>query len=253
MGLENVLIIPDTHRGHHHVKAYNLMIEAASFIGVEHIYLLGDYADFFSVSSHERDPRLPQLLSDEVVDVMAGLQELDDVFPSAKKVFIEGNHEYRLERYLRDRAPALFGVTSTEHLLEINKRPNWKFVSYGPNQIVQVANSFLYARHEPIGPNAKTTATKAMCSIVHGHTHRIESAYSIGLKGDQHICYSPGWLGDKRKDMIYGYVKNHHQWTMGFSIVSVETDTGLFYPQIIQIIEDGKKVSCAVNGKVFKS
>lgn len=227
------------------------MLMVAKDIDPEMVIILGDYADFYAVSSHGKDPRIPNLLMDEVVDVLSGLQELDDLFPSAQKVFLQGNHCWRLERYLCNQAPALFGITDTKILLDFDRRPKWHFVNYGPNQMYQIFNSALWARHEPLGPTAKASAGKAMCSFVHGHTHRIEAAYSVGLRGDQHICYSPGWLGDKRKDIIFGYVKQHHQWNLGFSIVYVDKKTGLFFPSIINIIEDGNKVSCSVNGKLY--
>lgn len=129
------LVIPDTHRPYHDKKAYNLMMAVAADLKPQEIVILGDYADFYCVSSHSKDPRVLSILTDEVQDVLDGLDELDKAFPGANKVFIEGNHEYRLERYLTDKAPALFGVTDTEHLLKLNQRPNWKFRPYGPKFI----------------------------------------------------------------------------------------------------------------------
>lgn len=250
--LDPVLIIPDTHRPYHHQKAYRLMLEVAAFIAPKEIIILGDYADFYCVSSHAKHPTVASLLLNEVEDVILGLDEIDRAFPEANKVFLEGNHEYRLERYLVDKAPALFGITSVKHLFQFDRRPKWTFVKYGPSQMHRVLNSHLWARHEPLGPTAKASAGKAMCSFVHGHTHRIESAYSIGLKGDQHICFSPGWLGDQRKDEIFGYTKHHQQWSMGFSVVYVNQKTGEFYPQVYQIIDGEKYLSCSVNGRLFK-
>lgn len=247
------LIIPDTHRPFHHVKAYSLCMEVAQYVGVKEIYILGDYADFYSVSSHSKDPRIFSMLEEEVVDVLAGLQELDDLFPRAKKVFIEGNHEWRLERYLTQQAPALFGVTSTYNILEFDKRPNWTFVPYGPNQSVQVAGSKLVARHEPLASSAKATASKSLCSLVYGHIHRIEESHLVGLDGTNHVVFSVGWLGDKRKDQVFSYVKTHHQWQMGFGLVWVDPSTGLFYHQKIHILEHGKTLTCVVNGKRFKA
>lgn len=248
--LQTALIIPDTHRPFHHAKAYNLMLEVASFVGVSEIYILGDYADFYSVSSHSRDPRIFSMISDEVVDVLAGLEELDQVFPDAKKYFIQGNHEWRLERYLCDKAPALFGITSTEHLLEINQRPKWTFVPYGPNQAIKIMGSKLTARHEPLANSAKATASKALCSLVYGHIHRIEESHIVGLDGTNHVCFSVGWLGDKRKGEIFGYTKGHQQWQLGFGLVHVHKASGLFYHQKIHILDD---LSCSVNGKRFKA
>ncbi len=250
MDLSCALVIPDTHRPFHHVKAYALMMEVAAYICPSHIYFLGDYADFYSVSSHSRDPRIFNMLQDEVVDVLDGFAQIDELFPDAKKVFIQGNHEWRLERYLCDKAPALFGVTSTYHILEFDKRPHWDFVPYGPNQTTQIAGSKLYARHEPLASSAKATASKALCSLVYGHIHRIEESHLVGLDGTNHVCFSVGWLGDKRKDEIFGYVKGHHQWQLGFGLVWIDKSTGYFYHQKIHIMDN---MTCVVNGKKFKA
>lgn len=226
------------------------MLEAASYVGIDEIVILGDYADFYSVSSHSKDPSVFGMLKDEIEDVLLGLDELDRLFPKARKVFIQGNHEFRLERYLSTQAPALFGVTSTEQLLDINRRPNWKFIQYGPNQAYKILGSKLTARHEPLASSAKATASKALCSLVYGHIHRIEESHIVGLDGTNHVCFSTGWLGDKRKDQIYGYVKGHHQWQLGFAIVDVDESTGLFYHSKIHILEN---MTCVVNGKRFKA
>lgn len=251
MSLKCALIIPDTHRPFHHVKAYNLMLEIATDVGIHEIVILGDYADFYSVSSHSKDPRVVSMLIDEVEDVNKGLDELDKLFPNAKKVFIEGNHCFRLERYLISNAPALFGVTSVHNLFNIDKRKKWSFEPYGPNQSYDVGGSYLRARHEPLAPTAKGTATKAMCSLVYGHIHRIEESHIVGMDGTNHVAFSVGWLGDKRKDKIYSYVKNHHQWQMGFGLVYFDDKTRVFYHQKIHILEVGKKISAVVNGKIY--
>lgn len=248
--LKCALIIPDTHRPFHDKRAYNLMLEVASYVNPHEIVILGDYADFYSVSSHAKDPRIFSMLEDELVSVLEGLTELDQLLPSAKKVFIEGNHCFRLERYLVDRAPALFGITSVEHLFELNRRPKWSYIPYGPNQQYKVLNSKLTARHEPLAPTAKGTASRALCSLVYGHIHRIESAHLVGLDGTDHVCFSVGWLGDTRQDKVFSYVKNHHQWQTGFGLVYVNTQNGYFYSVPIHILDN---YTCVVHGKIFKA
>lgn len=252
MDLVPCLIIPDTHRPYHHKKAYKLMLEVAKSVNPQHIYILGDYADFYAVNGHGKHPQLMQLLRDEVCDVIQGLEELDQMFPDAKKTFIEGNHEYRLERYLMQNAPALFGVTSTEDILQLRDRPNWKFIPYGPQQMVRVGGSKLVARHEPLASTAKAAISRAMSSVIYGHIHKREMSYAVDIFGIEHVACSVGWLGDKRLDKIYGYVKAHHNWNMGFGFVWVDPKTGHFFIDPIHILQVGNNVICHFNGKLFK-
>jgi UDP-2,3-diacylglucosamine pyrophosphatase LpxH len=249
VGLDLSLVIPDTHRPFHDKRAYALMIQVGESLkeSLKEICILGDYADFYIVSSHGKDPRLDQLMTEEVNSVNEGLDELDKKFPDVKKIFIEGNHENRLERFIFDRCPELFGVTDLNYLLKFNQRPNWKVIPYDPSQSYKILGSKLRARHEPLAPTPKASAKESMCSIVHGHGHRIEEAYAVGLDGTNHVCFSPGWLGDKRK-LAFKYVKKHHQWQLGFAIVWVDTKTRYFYHQKIHILDN---YTCIVNGKKF--
>jgi hypothetical protein len=91
-----------------------------------------------------------------------------------------------------------------------------------------------------------------MQNVVYGHIHRIEKAYVVGLDESEYVNFSCGWLGDKRKTDVFGYVKGHHQWQLGFALVYVDAKTGNFYHQIIHILEHGKTVSCFVNGVRFE-
>lgn len=246
------IIIPDTHAPYHDRRAWKILQQVClkHKKKITEIVFLGDFADFYAVNSHGRHPSVMGVLIEEIETVNSMLDWFDEHFPSTKKVFLEGNHEYRLERYLVNNAPALFGVTETRELLQFTKRPNWKFVPYGPNQSHMVLGSYLNARHEPLGSSAKATASKALCSLVYGHIHRIERSHLVGLDGTDHVCFSVGWLGDKKKDKIFGYVKQHAQWQLGFCIVWVDKRTRYFYPNTIQILDN---YSCVVGGEIFKA
>lgn len=248
--MKRALIIPDCHFPYVDRKAYDLMLTVASSIDIHEVVLLGDYADFYSVSSHSKDPTLVSMLEKEVLSVNDALTELDDLFPDARKVFIEGNHCYRLARYLQNQAPALFGLIDCPTLFGLNERPNWIWVPYGPSQKYQVLGSKLYARHEPLSmASPQATAKKALCSLVYGHKHTREFAHIVGMDGSDHIVYSPGYLGGHRVfPNIYGYVKTHHQWQLGFDIVTVNPETGYFYPNPIQILDD---YTCVAFGELY--
>lgn len=250
MKLNLSLIVPDTHRPYHDRKAYNLMLKVAKDMAVDEIVILGDYADIYALNAHGgKNPTLPTTLIEEIEDVNNGLDELDKKFPKAKKVFLQGNHEYRFERYIFDKCPELFGVTEFKNLIKIEQRKNWKYIHYSPNQQYKVGGSYLIARHEPLASSAKATASKALCSLVYGHIHRIEESHLVGLKDDNHVCFSVGWLGDKRNDKVFSYVKGHHQWQLGFGLVYTCPKTRYFYHQKIHIMDN---YTCVVNGKLYR-
>ena len=228
------------------------MLKVAIDLDPDEIVILGDFADFYSISSHGKDPdtlgqAIYSMLEKEVEAVNARLDELDLLFPNAKKVFIEGNHEHRLFRYIRDNASELFGLFDVSNLFEIQLRQNWKWVPYGSSQNYRVLSSKLFAKHEPIGTSARTTATRAMCSVVFGHVHRIEETQVVAVDGSEFVSYCPGWLGDK-KASVFRYTKHHPQWARGFSTVYVEP-RGYFYHSIHRILDNNTTL---FNGKVYK-
>lgn len=249
MSLRRALVIPDCHIPFHSKKGLSLALESASFFGVDEIVILGDFADVYSVSSHLRDPSLPQILSDEVGAVNVVLDQIDRLFPSARKVFLEGNHEFRLERYIFQHAPALFGLTQIQDLFGISSRPLWSFLPYRKNQAYKILGSDLYARHTPLASNVKSGLQRAFVSYCYGHTHQIAEAHAVGLDNKVRVAFSCGWLGDHRLK-AFDYLQQPAQWSLGFAFVSVEGTQKTFHHEIIKIKEG---FTCLVNGKRFKA
>lgn len=240
---------PDSHIPSHDKRAFKLVHKVLKDLKPDEIVLLGDFSDVFHLSSHGKEAAVQGYFLNEIEETNKELDKFDLYYPKAKKVYIEGNHEFRFERYINEKCPELFGVTQFEYLIKMNQRSNWKFVSYGPNQSYKVLGSYLRARHTPLSSSAKATASKALCSLTYGHIHQIESSHIVGMDGTDHVAFSCGWLGDKSHDKVFGYVKNHHQWQLGFGLVWVNIKTKYFYHQVIQILDD---YTCVVNGKFYQ-
>lgn len=243
------LVIPDCHIPYHDQRAYNLMIEVAKSVkDLNEIVILGDYADFYAINSHGKHPKFGHVLMDEIGQVRKELERLATLFPKAKRVFIQGNHEYRLERYVQNMCPDLFGVVDTKSILCLDEL-GYEFVPYGPNQKYAIAGGKLYARHEPIGGGqhaAASTVNKAGCSVIFGHIHRIQQHRKVFINGEDHLGASVGWLGDKDHEVM-SYLKNHAQWQLGCAFVNT-LDDGTFFLDTKHIIN----YTTMHNGKLFK-
>lgn len=226
------------------------MLEIAAFYDIDLIYIKGDYGDFYNLHQHgPKDPRVATTLVNEIEAIKFSLDELDALFPDAKKHFIQGNHEWRLERYIQNKAPELFGFVTCQQLLGLEGRPNWVFHRYWPDQKVQVLDTNLYLRHTPIAGSASAVLKKGLVSQSWGHTHRIEEAKIRGLVHEI-VAWSDGWLGDKRKDEVFGYVQGHFSWQMGFSIIEIDPSTMEFDYEICKINDDFRTI---FRGKKFKA
>lgn len=246
---KKALVIPDCHVPYHHKRAFEIVLEMAKDTkDLQELVILGDFADFYAVNAHGKHPHLLHTLMKEIEEVNACLDVIDAEFPGIQKVFLEGNHEYRLERYIHQNASALFGITQWDMLFKLDKRPKWKAVDYGFMQYHKVLGSDLYARHEPYSmSSAKASLSASACNLVYGHVHRIDEAITRRPDNSRVVNFTPGWLGDNRKKDVFGYVKRPPNWQMGCAFVEVEGRE--FEYEIVKLNE---RARCRYNGKSYR-
>lgn len=248
MSIKHALIIPDPHFPFVKRSAYELMLQVAQDLPrLDEIIILGDFLDFYGVSSWAKDPAIGTKLLDEIEIGNQELDRLDKLFPEVNKVFLEGNHCNRLKRFINSKAPELFGTVEVSELLKLEER-GYKFIPFGPTQLHKVLDSKLYARHAPIGGAthaAHNSVVKAGCSLIMGDGHRIQESQVVTINGEVHRGIMTGWLGDETHP-VFSYVKGHHQWCHGFSIVTV-LENGDFFNQTVPIIND----KCQYGGYVY--
>jgi hypothetical protein len=253
MGIKQALLLSDVHVPFHDERAYDLALTVAKDLSsLSEIILLGDYADFYNVSSHQKDPGIISKLEDERHEVCKALKQISKDFPKVKRVFIEGNHEFRLSRYLASKAPELFDVYNTSDLLCLDDY-GYEYIPYCPGQRYNVLGTDLIAKHVPTTCGlhvAHNTAVKNLCSTIFGHVHRRQESTVIGLNGQEHTAYSVGWLGDKSSPVMQ-YVKNHHQWTLGFAIVTLYND--IWFCDNVAIKQRGGKYYCLTNDAIYEN
>lgn len=245
MKLKKLLIIPDVHIPYHDKKAVKLLHKVAKSFKPDIIVVLGDYADFYAVSSHSKDPNRSNKLEFEVNAVNAELDELDDL-KAKRKVFIAGNHENRLERYLADKAPELFNVVKIPELLKLKKR-GWEYVPYK----MDVKIGQVYFTHD-IGTAGRSAVFNAINTyqgnIVTGHTHRLAYIVEGNAKGKPHVSTSFGWLGDASQADYMHRVKAARDWALGFGVGYLDEKTGIVHVNAVPIVG----YQCVVEGQLFK-
>lgn len=245
--LESVLVIPDTHVPFHDKRALNLVHKVAKANRVNHLIVLGDFWDMYSVSAHSKDPTRGRDLVAEIEEGKHELQRLSESCRGAKKVFIGGNHEDRLERYLRDKAPELHTVASFTRLVDF-KSMGFSFVPYKRSYKL---GKMRYT-HD-VGLAGKHAARKSAEAMGHntviGHVHSIDYSVYGTVEGETHVGISFGWLGD-REAVDYMHIDRvSRSWSLGFGFGYVDTVTQYSHLSPIPILPN---YSCVVNGKLFK-
>lgn len=206
--------ISDIHYPYHDKKAIKAVINFIKEKQPEYIILNGDILDMYDCSSFDKSPDRMNSFQKELNLAYSLFEELRKVAPSANIEFIEGNHCYRLKRYLM-KHPELFSLDALKlpnllRLDDYNIRYHEKSFKLGSlkfthGSIVRKFSS--YTAHAELDKND--------CSGCSGHTHRLGVCYKqtpqrylawfeSGCLCDIHPEYvdNPDW----QQGFLYGYV-----------------------------------------------
>ena len=242
--LEAGLIIPDCHHPYSDMKAWRLMLKAAKIIRPKWIVVLGDFGDFYAVSSFAKDPSRATQLDTEVLACNKRFDEVDSLGASEKH-FISGNHEFRLERYLKDKAEALFDTVKVEKLFRLKER-GWTYTPYRED----LKLGAVYFTHDTGSTTGRLAAYKALDtyqhSIITGHTHRLVQVVEGNATGTQIVSAQFGWLGDIKQIDYMHKIKARKDWALGFG-VGYRRNNGFIYFSAVPMVE----YSCCVEGRLI--
>ncbi len=256
MSLEKILFVPDTHRPYHDKKAWSLMMKAAKDFKPDHVIVLGDFFDFYPVSSHPKSPDRKINLKQEIEDGLKGLDELG-ALGAKSNVFIEGNHENRLVRFIEEKQTTadidqlfeagVFSKIKLENIFNSRLKADWKFVPY--KNYYKIGK--LHITHDlgKAGPSAVRDAEATFQSnAVIGHIHSINYHVKGNMKGSVHVGASFGWLGDVDSVDYMHKGRAVRDWALGFGVGYKDSTNNYVYLQPVPIIN----YTCLINGKVFK-
>ena len=261
------LVVPDQHIPFNDKIYWQLLMAVGKHLKPDHLILLGDFGDFHSVSSHDKDPRVGVELAKELFEVRKHLRELKTL-GAKNNVFIAGNHEYRIERFLSKQSPAMFNVLSNESLnskdekiefapvTENSPDPTKKLLAldeigfeYIPYRSdYQLGKMFFTHDTGVAGRYAHYKAGDTYHrNVVIGHTHALGYAVEGDADGDKHVYAMLGWGGDKKAINYMHKATVTKNWSLGFGIFSHDTETGNVHLVPIPVID----YTCVVNGRMF--
>lgn len=244
MKLKRILFIPDTHRPYHDKLAWKLVMKVARHNKYNILIVGGDFGEFYVTNGHRKDPNKHQMLEMETDDINAGLDELD-ALGVRRKIYLEGNHENNLSRYLADHAPELFNMVKVENILRLKER-GWEFYPYKRKK-ARIGK--LTVTHD-LGNAGRNAIEKAIDgfqdNIVINHTHRMKYIIEGNYSGIKHVAASFGWLGDVSQIEYTDQEKARKEWALGFG-EGYMTDKGVVFLTPIPIVD----YSCVVSGKYY--
>jgi len=217
--VQRAIAIPDLHAPYHDPLALATALAAINKLRPDAVLIMGDWFDCYEISDFTKSPERLYTFDDEL---RIGNELLDRVSAMGVKrvVFLEGNHENRLPRYLAKRAPELYSMLNMRKLAKIDER-GWEWIPY--ESAVTIGK--LHFSHE-WGQSGKYAAQRALASTgrctIAGHNHRADISYGGTVDGERHVAATLGWLGDYDQ-LAFSYKKKwaaRVEWIHGLGAIA---------------------------------
>ena len=221
--IERLFFIPDTHIPYEDKRAVALMFDALEHFKPDTVVIMGDWIDCLAVSHWSKDPRRALTLDQEVEKAGQYLDRIE----AAKKIYIAGNHEDRLQRYLQEKAPQLLPFCDIPSLLELDRR-GWQYVPYKSSTTI----GKIHLTHD-VGSAGRYNVFKTLdsfqASVVTAHTHRFAQVVEGDALGGCQVSSQFGWLGDVEQVDYMHKINAKRNWALGMGYGYHHRATGYVY------------------------
>lgn len=220
-----ILVLQDIHVPYHSYDALKVALDHGKKSGCNAVLLNGDVLDFHRLSRFQKDP-LTRKPKGEIDRANQLLDAIDDMFPKARKIFKEGNHDERYDHYITVHAEEVFALikkyASLPQLLELEDR-GWEYV--GDRRPIYTGKLTIIHGHEYpqalIGPvnAARGLFIRAIdCALV-GHHHQTSEHTGTTIRDKIITTWSVGCLCD-----LHPRWCRFNKWNHGFGIVNLSPD-----------------------------
>jgi predicted phosphodiesterase len=225
---KNILWLSDIHIPNQNNEALNLAVNYGLEKNVDCIILGGDIMDNTPFTAHDAPPPSPNDVRDFFEMTQTFLNWLRSKFPKAHIIWIEGNHDNWLMRWLMKKAPILFNDPYYHLPQRLNlKKYNVDFLE----QHIIVKMGKLYGSHghtivkgvfAPVNA-ARGAFVKTKSNYIIGHVHSTSHHGESNIKEDAIGCWSVGCLCE----LSPSYDPHNTKHNLGFARIIVE-DNGDF-------------------------
>jgi predicted phosphodiesterase len=211
-------VLSDVHVPHHDVKALDAAVNFLRKRNPYGILINGDFLDFHELSNHDKDPGAPRYV-EELETGRSVLAWLRNRFPKARIIYRFGNHEERLDRYILQRAPALFDLPYADVRLQL-QLDDLGIELVRDKRLIRLGKLNTLHGHEYRGGGGINPARwlhyRAHAATLCGHFHRPSFHPWRTVDGTSSGCWSVGCLCHLTPDFSV-----NNEWNHGFAVVAV--------------------------------
>lgn len=235
--MEKVVVVADAQVPFHDERTIEAIFQYIEDIHPTKAINLGDWLDFpyFSTKFISRQTPIQEIQRD--INIARTHLEFLVANTDEDVEMIEGNHEYRLEKLILERAPYLEGFLSPdEGALTMARILDVEGVNYiGPYGEAYIHKSFVFKHGDRASKySAALELADEGSSGMSGHTHRFQTHMHTDRSGP-HAWYSIGCLCHIRgSKMPPGYRTGRSRsrnWQQGFAVIYFNDDASFnVYP-----------------------
>lgn len=254
------VIVPDAQIGYyrnregnleatHDEKAIQIAIELIKYVKPSAVVCVGDNLDLPEMGKYLTTPAYQQTTQAAIDRAALLCAQIRAAAPNAEIVWLAGNHEERMPKYLLTNAAAAYGlrkgnipeswpVLSVPYLCRMDEygveyRPGYPASDYWINEKLRVIHG---DRVKSSGSTANVYLNNEKTSVIYGHIHRIETAFKTreDFDGPRTImAASPGCLAriDGAVPSTKGGVDldgrplvRYENWQQGIAVVTYENN-----------------------------
>jgi len=198
------------------------------------LILNGDFQDFSEISRYDHTPRSGKEFKEEIAVGRKILRSLRRSLPRARITWIEGNHEFRLRKYLIENARELYGLPGLSvsdifdlKRLKIEYVPCHVLATKFTDNFIRVGNFYVghwdkVTKHAAYA--AKLLVEEKGVSLLQGHTQRFGVHARTTVDGRVLLGIENFSMCSRRQSYV-----SHANWQLGFSVVYLEPGTGRFH------------------------
>lgn len=223
------------------------------------LILNGDIMDFFGISKFPVPPTRRIHFSDELHEAAAKLQRLRSWYPKIPAIYLEGNHEQRLQRYLWSHSPELSELVTVNRELNLqdldiqylsaHHEPKLRHEFSTPH--VKVDKLYITHGHGvrlsgSVINVARTLFLRMLRPMLVGHFHRKDIYLQTDYEGKISGTFTQGCLCRPRPYWDSGRI-----WGQGLSIVTAYD--GSFEVDVLDFIPRDDRLICHWRGKRFSA
>jgi hypothetical protein len=237
----------DIHFPVHEPVTWKLSLRLLKKIHPDIIFLGGDIFDMLPVASYAKDPLKALRLQEDLDTGTQQLRLLRQMFPRAKIIFKEGNHETRLTRFLLSRAAELVGLRKLQlrHLLDLDDLDiEW----VGNSEQFKIGELWhMHGNEITVGSvyPARNLFLKVGVNVIFGHYHRESKYLDRAMDKKSHGAWGNSCMQTFDPEYLF-----HNQWTHGFHVVQYNR-SGRFRVEPYTFFQAGSKECFIYNGKLM--